>query len=1172
MNKKGFTLVEVIATVALLAILIGLAGTSLIKKYNESKKEAIIIQEGQLVQSGDMVIQDYCKDPLSEGYQLQCDDYFRPYVDSNKNLIIEDNIYTKYICVKDLKKLGYYSEELKYSGVDCSGVVIYKIDYETDLQKDSYSVIKCGEDYTTEVENVEEYLINFKECFDTPSGGGTGEGETQVAKEYLLTVNFTELTPNGMKVGQSHSKKYKKGDSVTVPVPAYSTVANEYTPYKHGSSVNANNFNLSSDRKNLNGTMPEGNVTVNIVYSASTYVLTVNYKEFNDVQGNISFPSKQYTLYYGEEVEISHESVNNFKIISPKEFVYQMQQKDDEIDVIYQQIDFNLTYNSNGGTTCSSRKVTYNSAYGELCTPTRTGYTFDGWYLNGEKIESTDLNTNYNNITLTAKWTANKYYVVYNCNGGTPTTNYSSEHTYDETYNLANNQCEKIGSVFGGWKDSNGNTYSNKQSIKNLLSENNSSITLTAQWSPLIYYVAFAANSGSGTMSKMTVTYGHVVNLTKNAFTRTGHRFDGWSGSNGNSYSDEASITNLTTTHGVTITMTAKWTKCGAGTYLVNNVCTNCSAGYYSVGGVNSCTACEAGKYSEAGASSCLTCTSGYYCTGSSNRKKCPTGYTSVEGAIAQNKCYINVTAGKYLASANGTTFTSCDTGKYKTSHTVYYGNTSSCDTCPSGYQDGAGTTTKSNCLNNVPAGYYIKTANDINGTGCAGGYYSDTHNVKFGSTSSCTQCPSGYRDGAGCSGQSYCTISLADGQYLGTEKSTSKSTCAAGTYKAAHSVRYGYTSSCTPCPTGYTCAAGSKTISSCYISVAANKYIAQANSSTQTSCATGKHSAAHTVYYGNTSSCSWNTYTVKYNSNNGTGGSTASSSHTYGTAKELTANGFTRTNYNFNGWNTNADGTGTAYTDKQSVSNLTTANGGTVNLYAQWKPKDAENPTCTIAINSTSITLSTDDDVAVASYGLTTSATASYNKKSSVTFATGIYYGYVKDTSGKTGTCMITVEDATAKYTCSKSAIKYSTVACSSSNYGAPSAACQYYYSSNTCSRKATWAVGYSRCSYNGTNYHWASSGTEYGKESCSAQATGTCSSSNVGTTIVSSCTQLNSYNYYGSITCYSYYCNSGEGTYDSGDCVLTNQTSCPSGYSKDSTSYSCSNGTKVNTSYCYY
>ena len=212
--------------------------------------------------------------------------------------------------------------------------------------------------------------------------------------------------------------------------------------------------------------MPEGNATINIVYSASTYVLTVNYKEFNDVQGNITFPSKQYTMFYGEEVDIPYEIKDNFKVISPNKFTYQMPQEDVEIDVIYQQIDFNLTYNSNGGTSCSSRKVTYNKAFGTLCNPTRTGYTFQGWYLNETPVTASTVNTNYNNVTLTAKWTANKYFVIYDCNGGTPTNSYSSEHTYDQVSSLSSNRCTKTGSVFTYWKDSEGKTYTNQKEIK----------------------------------------------------------------------------------------------------------------------------------------------------------------------------------------------------------------------------------------------------------------------------------------------------------------------------------------------------------------------------------------------------------------------------------------------------------------------------------------------------------------------------------------------------------------------------------------------------------------------------------------------------------------------------------------------------------------------------------
>lgn len=79
-------------------------------------------------------------------------------------------------------------------------------------------------------------------------------------------------------------------------------------------------------------------------------------------------------------------------------------------------------------------------------------------------------------------------------------------------------------------------------------------------------------------------------------------------------------------------------------------------------------------------------------------------------------------------------------------------------------------------------------------------------------------------------------------------------------------------------------------------------------------------------------------TYTITYNGNGLDGGSTASSSHTYDMAKALTTNGFTKTGYSFNGWNTAANGSGTSYTDGQSVTNLTTTNGATITLYAQWR------------------------------------------------------------------------------------------------------------------------------------------------------------------------------------------------------------------------------------------
>lgn len=77
------------------------------------------------------------------------------------------------------------------------------------------------------------------------------------------------------------------------------------------------------------------------------------------------------------------------------------------------------------------------------------------------------------------------------------------------------------------------------------------------------------------------------------------------------------------------------------------------------------------------------------------------------------------------------------------------------------------------------------------------------------------------------------------------------------------------------------------------------------------------------------------NNYKVKFNANGGNG-TMADLSMTYGVAENLTANSFVRTGYTFVGWATSSSGN-VAYTDKQSVSNLTATAGATVNLYAKW-------------------------------------------------------------------------------------------------------------------------------------------------------------------------------------------------------------------------------------------
>lgn len=84
------------------------------------------------------------------------------------------------------------------------------------------------------------------------------------------------------------------------------------------------------------------------------------------------------------------------------------------------------------------------------------------------------------------------------------------------------------------------------------------------------------------------------------------------------------------------------------------------------------------------------------------------------------------------------------------------------------------------------------------------------------------------------------------------------------------------------------------------------------------------------------------NTYTVVFNGNSATSGDTPSQTFTYDEAQNLTQNGFEKTDYSFIGWNTKSDNTGIAYTDGQSVINLTAEESGVFNLYAIWQSNNA--------------------------------------------------------------------------------------------------------------------------------------------------------------------------------------------------------------------------------------
>jgi uncharacterized repeat protein (TIGR02543 family) len=111
----------------------------------------------------------------------------------------------------------------------------------------------------------------------------------------------------------------------------------------------------------------------------------------------------------------------------------------------YQINTYVITFNYDGATSSNniaSKTVTYNSALGELPTPAKEGYNFDGWFdSQGTSYNSTTFFTQTANITLIAHWSAASNLVV--------RTHYYFENIDDDFFTIDDTLTVTSSSTFG---------------------------------------------------------------------------------------------------------------------------------------------------------------------------------------------------------------------------------------------------------------------------------------------------------------------------------------------------------------------------------------------------------------------------------------------------------------------------------------------------------------------------------------------------------------------------------------------------------------------------------------------------------------------------------------------------------------------------------------------------
>lgn len=190
-------------------------------------------------------------------------------------------------------------------------------------------------------------------------------------------------------------------------------------------------------------------------------------------------------------------------------------------------IDYNITYNLDGGTNAEENPATYTVENAvTFADPTKAGYTFKGWVdANGDPITGIAAGT-IGDVEVTATWEIVKYTITYNPEGGTTDPSIVVEYTVNDTVPLST--PTKPGYTFDGWVDAEGNK------LTEIPVGTTGDITLTATWTAIKYNIIYNGLDGATNAESNPATFTVEDTVTFADASKVGHLFTGWLDASGN--------------------------------------------------------------------------------------------------------------------------------------------------------------------------------------------------------------------------------------------------------------------------------------------------------------------------------------------------------------------------------------------------------------------------------------------------------------------------------------------------------------------------------------------------------------------------------------------------------------------------------------------------------------
>ena len=218
------------------------------------------------------------------------------------------------------------------------------------------------------------------------------------------------------------------------------------------------------------------------------------------------------------EIQKPFDSENIHRQLKEKQCYFVPVPENETIHYAQLTANYTVTFDTDGGSAVDAQNVAYGGNATLPAAPTKSGYTFAGWYLGEETYNFTTAVTE--NLTLTAQWTVNQYTITYDLDGGTAEGNPGTYTAETDSFTLKN--PTRPGYTFIGWSGT------------GLTGENNMTVTIekgstgdrsyTAHWrynggssggsSSYPITVPDKTENGSVTVSPKNASRGSTVTIT----------------------------------------------------------------------------------------------------------------------------------------------------------------------------------------------------------------------------------------------------------------------------------------------------------------------------------------------------------------------------------------------------------------------------------------------------------------------------------------------------------------------------------------------------------------------------------------------------------------------------------------------------------------------------------